>query len=131
MRIYLHIGLEHTGADRLQKVLDDKREQLRGKGVLFPRAPGSKNHTRLFMAVTDPDHIDPLRFNRGFITAEKQTLLRDKLISDLSREVAQYQPDSLILSASQLGGLTRPSELRRLRDMSGAAVGRHKDRCPS
>lgn len=117
MRIYLHIGLEHTGADRLQKVLDDKREQLRGKGVLFPRAPGSKNHTRLFMAVTDPDHIDPLRFNRGFITAEKQTLLRDKLISDLSRDVAQYQPDSLILSASQLGGLTRPSELRRLRDM--------------
>ena len=74
MRIYLHIGLEHVGADRLQKVLADKREQLRSKSILFPRSPGSRNHTRLFMAVTDPDHIDPLRFNRGYITKDSSTL---------------------------------------------------------
>ena len=91
MRIYLHIGLEHTGADRLQKVMADKRDQLRSKGVLFPRAPGSKNHTRLFMAVTDPDHVDPLRYNRGFITAEHQSRLYQTLEQDLSREVAQAQ----------------------------------------
>ena len=34
MRIYLHIGLEHVGADRLQKVMADKREQMIAKGVL-------------------------------------------------------------------------------------------------
>jgi len=65
MRIYLHIGLEQVGADRLQSVLAAKRDQLASKGVLFARAPGNKNHTRLFMAVKDPAHIDPRRFNRG------------------------------------------------------------------
>ena len=59
MRIHLHIGLEQVGADRLQSVLASKRDQLISKGVLFARSPGNKNHTRLFMAVTDPDHIDP------------------------------------------------------------------------
>ena len=118
MRIYLHIGLEHTGADRLQKVMADKRDQLRSKGVLFPRAPGSKNHTRLFMAVTDPDHVDPLRYNRGFITAEKQSRLYQTLEKELQTEVAQAQPDTLILSASQLGTkLHRPSELTRLKTL--------------
>ncbi|WP_425043780.1 glycosyltransferase family 2 protein [Primorskyibacter sp. S87] len=118
MRIHLHIGLEHVGASRLQQVMATKREQMLGKGVLFPRSPGAKNHTRLFMAVTDPDHIDPLRFNRGYITGEKQKVLRDALTQDLSRDVAQHKPDHLILSASQLGAsLCRQSELQRLRDL--------------
>ncbi|WP_406645053.1 glycosyltransferase family 2 protein [Aliisedimentitalea scapharcae] len=117
MRIYLHIGLEQVGADWLQKVLDDKREQLRGKGILFPRAPGAKNHTRLYMAVTDPDHVDPLRFNRGFIAADKQKMLREKLAEDLARDVAQYKPDTLILSTSQLCTLHRESELEQLHDL--------------
>ncbi|MDE4174080.1 glycosyltransferase family 2 protein [Phaeobacter sp. PT47_59] len=118
MRIHLHIGLEHVGADRLQKVLAHKRDQLRGKGVLFPTAPGGSNHTRLFMAATDPDHVDLLRLARGFGDAEKQELLQEKLVEDLSREVAEARPDSLILSASQLGTrLSRRSELARLRNM--------------
>ena len=116
MRIYLHIGLEHTGVDRLQSIMADKRDQLRSKGVLFPRAPGSKNHTRLFMAVTDPDHIDPLRYNRGFITAEKQNSLYQTLEQELQREVAQANPKALILSAQQLGTkLHRTNELERLK----------------
>lgn len=118
MRIYLHIGPQHVGAPRLQQVLDDKRGQLRDKGVLVPRGPGNRNHTRLFMAVTDPDHIDPLRFNRGFITEQKQRDLRDMLAETLAREVADTQPDALILSAAQLGAsLHRRSELERLREL--------------
>ncbi|MHA6264048.1 glycosyltransferase family 2 protein [Arenibacterium sp. CAU 1754] len=120
MRIYLHIGLEHVGANRLQMTLADKRENLLGKNILYPRSPGAKNHTRLFMAVTDPDHIDPLRFNRGYITAEKQAALNDSLAADLAREVAQHQPEVMILSASQLGAsLHRTSELERLRALLG------------
>ncbi|NRB05190.1 MAG: glycosyltransferase family 2 protein [Rhodobacteraceae bacterium] len=115
MRIWLHIGLEHVGAARLQAVLADKRDGMISKGVLFARAPGNKNHTRLYMAVTDPDHIDPLRFNRGYITAEKQKVLRDALVGDLRKEIATFAPDDLILSASQLGvSLSRRSELERL-----------------
>ena len=115
MRIWLHIGLEHVGAARLQAVLADKRDGMISKGVLFARAPGNKNHTRLYMAVTDPDHIDPLRYNRGYITAEKQKVLRDALVGDLRKEIATFAPDDLILSASQLGvSLSRRSELERL-----------------
>lgn len=115
MRIYLHIGPEEVSASRLQSVLSDKREQLIRKGVLYARSPGNKNHTCLFMAVTDPASVDPLRFNRGYITAEKQNVLRDAVAADLAREVAQHTPDTLILSCAQLGaGLRSTSELGRL-----------------
>ncbi|MDF1855603.1 glycosyltransferase family 2 protein [Pseudooceanicola sp.] len=116
MRIYLHIGLEHVGAERLQAVLVDKRAQLIGKGVLFARSPGNRNHTRLFMAVTDPDHIDPLRFNRGYILPEKQENLANNVLESLRKEVETHRPEVLILSASQLGtSLARVSELERLK----------------
>ena len=116
MRIQLHIGLEHCGDTRLQSVLAEKREGLIGKGTLYARAPGNKNHTRLYMAVTDPDHVDPLRYNRGYITAEKQAVLRDALLGDLRKEIATHAPDQLILSAGQLGtSLSRRAELERLK----------------
>lgn len=115
MRIFLHIGPESMGADRIQETLDDKRDNLISRGILFPKSLGPKNHTRLFMAMTDTDHIDVLRFNRGFITAEKQTLLRDKITQELANEIARHAPHTLILSASQLGSsIHRRSELERI-----------------
>ena len=115
MKIHLHIGLEQVGADRLQDVLAAKRDQMAAKGVLYARSPGNKNHTRLYMAVTDPDHVDPLRYNRGYITGDKQKVLHDTVAADLAKEVAQFSPDHLILSASQLGcSLASRSELERL-----------------
>ncbi|GAB5434823.1 MAG: hypothetical protein EpisKO_41930 [Epibacterium sp.] len=116
MRIYLHIGLHRAGSERIQAVLADKRDQLRARGILVPRAAGSKNHTRLFMAVSDPEHVDPLRYNRGFISPEKQADLQATLQESLSRDITQYQPHTLILSAHQLGThLSRKSELERLK----------------
>ncbi|KEJ89475.1 glycosyltransferase family 2 protein [Sulfitobacter donghicola] len=118
MRIYLHIGPEEVSAARIQSVLADKREQLSRRGVLFARSPGNKNHTRLFMATTDAGHVDPLRFNRGYITPQKQAVLRDAVINDLEREVGQHKPDTLILSCAQLGNALRTrSELARLHAM--------------
>ena len=118
MRIMLHIGPAEVGADRLQAVLAEKREGLESKGILFPRCAGGTNHTRLFMAVTDPDHIDPLRYNRGFIAPDKQAALRETLSIELKRDIERVKPDVLILSASQLGAsLSRRSELERLRDL--------------
>ncbi|WP_299653829.1 glycosyltransferase family 2 protein [uncultured Tateyamaria sp.] len=116
MQIHLHIGLEQVGADRLQNVLAAKRDQLMTKGMLYSRALGNKNHTRLYMAVTEAAHIDPLRYNRGYITGDKQKVLHDTVASDLAKEVAQFSPDHLILSASQLGvSLVSRSELERLK----------------
>ncbi|MDG1737504.1 MAG: glycosyltransferase family 2 protein [Paracoccaceae bacterium] len=116
MRIFLHIGPDSLGADRIQETLDDKRDNLITRGVLFPKSLGPKNHTRLFMAMTDPEHVDVLRFNRGFITPEKQTLLRDKITQEFSNEIARHAPHTVILSASQLGSsIHRKSELERIK----------------
>ncbi|WP_424941928.1 glycosyltransferase family 2 protein [Aliiroseovarius crassostreae] len=115
MRIYLHIGVEQCGADRLQDVLDQKRDQMIDKGVLYARSPGRKNNTRLYMAVTDPERVDILRHNRGFATEEKQAMLLRQVGEDLAQEVAKHQPKTLILSASQLCTLPNKSELSRLR----------------
>ncbi|MBV2360728.1 glycosyltransferase family 2 protein [Thalassococcus sp. CAU 1522] len=116
MRILVHIGLDGAASDRMQRILDAKREQLLGKGVLYARSPGARNHTRLFMAVTDADNVDSLRFNRGYITAEKQQVLREDVARSLAAEVERAKPDLLILSAHQLGvSLRSRSELERLR----------------
>ncbi len=115
MKILLHIGVENCGAAQVQKVLADKRDQLAKKGVLYPRAGGGNNHTRLYMSVTDPDAVDILRFNRGLIDPGKQDRLRQNLARDLANEVAKHDPHTLILSASQLSTLPSRSALERLR----------------
>lgn len=115
MRILLHIGLPGCGAERLQSVLDDKRGQLANRGVLFPRAGGGKNHTRLYMAVSDPDAVDILRYNRGVADRGAQTRLRTNLAKDLAREVEQADAQTLILSCPQLATLPTRSALDRLR----------------
>ncbi|WP_457774218.1 glycosyltransferase family 2 protein [Phycobium rhodophyticola] len=70
------------------------------------------------MAVTDPDHIDPLRFNRGYITPQSQAELLKEVAEGLKREIDAHTPDLMILSASQLGvSLARPSEVERLKSL--------------
>lgn len=116
MRIVLHIGMDTQAVTRLQSVLAAKRQKLIGKGVLYPRSPGALNHTRLYMAVTGPRHVDPLRHNRGFADPERQARLRDEVVAGLRKEIAAHGPELLILSAPQLGqSLAAPSELKRLR----------------
>ncbi|WP_293573133.1 glycosyltransferase family 2 protein [Phaeobacter sp.] len=119
-RIILHIGPDYLGAQRLQAALAAGRDQLRSHGILFPRSPGRQNHTRLFMAITNPDHVDPLRYNRGFRDAASQSKLRERLMSDLDREVSVARPDVILLSAEQLGSqIHREEEMARLRDLLG------------
>jgi len=118
MRVFLHIGPDSLGADRIQETLDDKRENLISRGILFPKSLGAKNHTRLFMAMTDTDNVDALRFNRGFITARKQSLLRDRVTQELANDIARHSPHTLIISASQFGSsVNRPTELARIKDL--------------
>ncbi|MEM9551558.1 MAG: glycosyltransferase family 2 protein [Pseudomonadota bacterium] len=117
MRISLHIGPDMRLAHRICAVLGDRRDRLRKKGVLFARSPGSGNHTRLFMAMTDPARLDPLRFNRGYITQGAQADLRDRVTRDLAREITETDPDLLILAAWQLGAsMYRRSEISRVAD---------------
>jgi hypothetical protein len=115
-RIFINIGPDGPSCDRVQRILDAKRGRLADEGVLFARSPGARNHTRLFMAVADPDRLDVLRFNRGLISPEKQQALHAEVASQLTREVERTKPEVLILSAHQLGStLSSRSDLKRLR----------------
>ncbi|MCP5071979.1 MAG: glycosyltransferase family 2 protein [Rhodobacteraceae bacterium] len=117
MKAFIHIGVAHCGAEQIQAVLNDKRDQLAKKSVLYPSSPGRKNHTKLFMAMTDPRHLDPLRYHRGHGPAQKQAILREKLQHGLEAEIEQVQPNTLILSAHQLSvSLLHDGELQRLKD---------------
>lgn len=118
MRIILHIGPEVAGAARIQGILEAKRDVLRAQGALFARSPGTRNHMRLAMAVSDPGHVDLFRYNRGFTAPEAQEKLREGVIEALTREVEEAKPETLILSAAQMAtSLHRPSEIVRLREM--------------
>lgn len=118
MELYLHIGLEHVGVSRIQSLLDEKRERLQTKGVLIPSNLGGKNHTRLFMAVLNPDHIDPLRQLRGAVTPESQQTLRNSVIKHIEHEISRHSPKKLILTASQFGTvLCYREEIARLAEI--------------
>ncbi|SPF80495.1 glycosyltransferase family 2 protein [Pseudoprimorskyibacter insulae] len=118
MKIILHIGPDAEASSRLQAVMDAKRGAMLQRGVLFARSPNARNHTRLFMAVPDPDNVDVLRFNRGFLAPDKQAALAEEVMTKLTDEVAQASPDTLILSAHHFGAfLARRSEIARLRSM--------------
>ncbi|OIP82555.1 MAG: glycosyl transferase family 2 [Rhodobacterales bacterium CG2_30_65_12] len=115
MRIIVHIGLPWCGTEALQGVLEDKRGQLLQKGVLYSHALGKRNHTRAYMAVSDPGHVDPLRHARGFAQPRAQARLQKTLAEDLAREIEKDAPETLLISAHQLATLPNRSELERLR----------------
>ncbi|QBF31402.1 glycosyltransferase family 2 protein [Thalassococcus sp. S3] len=118
MRIIVHIGLAHAGAGRVHRVAAEKRAQLASKGILLPKVLGQTNHSRLYMAVTDPDHVDPLRRARGLAAPQAQAEHRQTISEELKREVERADPDILLLSAHQLAtSLHRRSELERLKEL--------------
>ena len=115
MRIIVHIGLPHCGASALQTVLDAKRKKLAKLGVFYAHSPGKKNHTRLYMAVSDPGHVDPLRHARGFAGAAQQERLQANVAADIAAEIAKEKPETYVLSADQLATLPNRAELERLK----------------
>ncbi|MGR3504134.1 glycosyltransferase family 2 protein [Pseudaestuariivita sp.] len=118
MKITLHIGCDPWVSARLQAVMDAKRGALAGKGVLYPRSPGRRNHTRLGMAVSDPARVDLLRAARGFTDPARQAELQSDVLQALQKEIAEHAPKRLILSCQQLGTqLVNGAELSRLKDL--------------
>ena len=117
MKITLLLTPEALGAARMGQVLSARRGALARSGVLVPKTAGERSHSRLFMAVTDPDHVDPLRAARGLASPGAQARLTENLHRDLGAEIASATPDHLLLALPQaVPSLARPAELRRLRD---------------
>ena len=118
MRVFVHIGLPNCGADPLQSALDRYREELLRKGVLFSQCPGRRNHTKLYMAVSDPGRPDPLRLARGFAPVAAQEHLRAGLAQDILAE-ASREPDAevILFSDPKLATLPTRTALERLKVM--------------
>lgn len=116
MRVLLFIGLPHCGLEDLQTDLFDRQDSLLSHGVLVPRFGKKRSHSRLFMAVSDPDRPDPLRLARGLHSAEAQDRLHRAVRDDL-RAAAERHPETpwMVLSCAQLSTLPNRSELERLR----------------
>ncbi len=123
MRILVHIGLPHCGAEALQTLFDAKRGRLAKSGICYSKALGSKNHTRAYMAVSDPGHVDPLRHARGYGRAGAQARLQRAVAGDIASEIARNTPELYVISAPQLATLPNRSELERLR----ALLAEHSD----
>lgn len=116
MKLTLLITPESAGSNRLQGVLDARRDALSKQGVIYGQALGKKNHTRLAMATTAPEQVDFLRFNRGFATPEAQMLLANTVGHELLTEVERARPDHLVLACAQLAdGLVTEADVARLK----------------
>jgi hypothetical protein len=118
MKIHLHLALEVCGADAFQSFFEDRREKLAREKILYPETPGRRNHLRLYLSALDDDHVDSYRHLRDLSSKHLLENLRGLQIAGLEKEIAEHQPDHLVLSAYQLvTGLTRVSELERLKDI--------------
>lgn len=118
MKIDLHLALEACGADALQSVLEDRREKLAAEGILYPSTPGTRNHLRLYLIAMDDDHIDPYRHLRDLTSPYLLESLRKSQIQGIEDEIKATGATRMILSSYQLAtGLTRRSEIERLRDL--------------
>ncbi|MCC1493448.1 glycosyltransferase family 2 protein [Cognatishimia sp. F0-27] len=115
MQIQILIGPDAGLCQAVQQVLADKRNRLAAEGILVPRGLGTRNHTALFLAMTDSDAVDALRFHRGYASTDAQAALRADIRTRLHKAVSKAQPQSMILAAHQLGtGLITQEELHRL-----------------
>ena len=116
MDIWLTISPEVTGGSVVSSVLTNTRANLAARRILYPRAPGKKNHTRLSMAHLDKDHPTQLRTVRGYAAEEGPDALRAVMLFELEHEVRALRPDALVLSDDHLfSTLNSVSELERLK----------------
>jgi hypothetical protein len=112
----LHIGLPKTGSTSIQATMSRRREELRDKGVLYPKSPGDPAHLLLPASVI----IDETLF-RNFSeriwegSAKASRLERFRKEFDAEIRSAPAHVRAVILSSEHCGGfLKTAAEIKRL-----------------
>lgn len=100
MELILHIGTEKTGTTSVQNFFRTNRDKLAKRGILYPLAPGQRNHTGLAAAAQEVSKRDPLRKTAGLKTDEHVRKFRGKLLADLERE-ANARPFKLAVMSNE------------------------------
>lgn len=121
-RIVLHIGITSLGTPRLQALMDEKRGALEKAGVMLAGL-GRQNHTKLYMAVTEPGHVDPLRAARGFGPKAAQAKLLQRVTQQIITDVKTHEGHTYVLTCHQLSTLPNASEIKRLQAVLSKASG--------
>jgi hypothetical protein len=114
----IHIGSEKTGTSSIQEFLSINREALRAKGILFPSAPGDKNHYPLTLAAADESRIIVRRAQERRGGAERVRRAATELQGKLRSEVADAGLPVVIVSNEHMHAhLRTPEEVGRLKDL--------------
>jgi hypothetical protein len=113
--LYLHIGTEKTGSTALQSVSGLNRAILRTHGILYPKTPGDRNHTKLTIFAADkPNALDLRRLARLFPDAAYDEFMA-QFPETLRSEIATEQCPQVFLSNEHLSSrLKGVAEIRRL-----------------
>ena len=117
-KLIIHIGTEKTGTSSIQTFLRDHRRHLMGQKVLYPRAPGDLNHTRLSAYAMDDERREDVHFSTGVRTDDDLKRFRVRLHRKLRAEIARRSPDCVVVSDEHFHSRLRSTrELERLRDL--------------
>lgn len=113
----VHIGVEKTGSTSVQMTMARNRAELKALGLLYPRSLGERNQTKAY-AFASQGSMDELKTAVGLRSVEDIQEFRQKVRSDLAREVNERRPARIVVSNEHLSSrLTRPSEVERLANL--------------
>jgi hypothetical protein len=118
MRILVHVALDHGFSAQIQSALAKARWDLAEGGTLFSQALGAQNHTRLALACGSDHCPTALHHAKDLLGATARNRLRKSVRRALAKEIASLQPETLLLSAHQLGtDLAQPEDWHSLHDL--------------
>ncbi len=116
-RAVLHIGAPKTGTTAIQSFLAKNRGRLRAAGTLYPGALGRPAHQAFAVAMGPLFRTDGLRISSGVAGPLGLMRLRRELAAALTREMAESQPETLLISCENLySGVRSRGHARRIRN---------------
>lgn len=111
-RLVLHVGMSKAGSTALQNVLDEHRDALKRRGVLFPSTVFSQN-----------DHADSSRTSGHWELMKR--LRSGQPIDDLHDEVEEAAPEVAVLSAEGVFHNASTHDLDTLKAIIGSPAELH------
>ena len=116
--LILHIGVENTATTFLQQTFANSRDALRQAGVLYPRAPGHSNHIALAVLSMEPARAAAMKDLASIEMPEDAVGARQRLLEELTREIAESDCDTLLLSNEHCSSrLINDEDVLRLKDL--------------
>jgi len=113
MRTLIHLGMPKAGSTTLQHALNDAREVLLAKGVLYPNpgVPKAYNHGLIVGDILSYEN-GPRDFRR--LSKEDHNKRVVDFLQQLEQQVIETRPEVLILSSEYLWRLSEQWQLNKL-----------------